>query len=436
MGTTYNFIDESERLFLEESTFVATNVDDLWSSNGTISTDPTEYLDSDFGSLKLIPSSVDNYVKFNYHSSVLNIPSQYAITTDVDGNDYIEAFMWVKSTKNCTLYLQIVLTEVSFDSSTSSFEFIDPFSRVTGSEGSHIVNIGGTDAPTWHLIRAVPVAVPATGRWSIGVNFRVVFSTLTNAYLNIARPTAHTSQRFLLGDFFSSTVGNLPEIFLESDFANYSTNSPTYPFSRFVDVITTTAGDIYDQTISFEYLDSSEGGSTNNLFTLSRLVDPRVCDSAYLYWLSQFRGRPILITYQPSTEGIGWSVFTLNSSLLSGLDPITGLPVGIDVLGSNATNLGGLPAGIEAFARWQVEKGYYGHNAGTIQAMVSAIQRNLTGDETVTYTLSTNTIAFTTKQSETFGTVVGDIGSSNSVIMSLIEPARPLGMIVTHTMTA
>jgi hypothetical protein len=103
MGTTYNFIDESERLFLEESTFVATNVDDLWSSNGTISTDPTEYLDSDFGSLKLIPSSVDNYVKFNYHSSVLNIPSQYAITTDVDGNDYIEAFMWVKSTKNCTL---------------------------------------------------------------------------------------------------------------------------------------------------------------------------------------------------------------------------------------------------------------------------------------------------------------------------------------------
>jgi hypothetical protein len=436
MGTTFNFIDESERLFLEQSTFVATNIDDLWSSNGTIATDATEYLDADFGSLKLTPSSVDNYVRFNYHSSVVSVPSQYAITTDADGNDFIEAFMWVKSTKNCTLYLQIELTEVSFDSATSSFEFIDPFSRVTGAEGSHTVDIGGTDTPIWQLIRAVPVAVPSTGRWSIGLNFRVVFETLTGAFLNIARPSAYQSQRFLLGDFLNNTAAYLPEVFIEADTANFSTNNPTYPLMRFLDVITTTASEVYDQAVSFEYLDASEGGSSSNLFTLSRLVDPRVCDSSYLSWLAQFRGRPVLITYQPSTEGIGWSVFTLNSSLLSGLDPITNLPVGIDVLGSDATNLGGLPAGVEAFARWQVETGYYGHNAGTVSAMVNAIQRNLTGDQTVNYTLSTNTIAFTTKQSETFGSVVGDVGTSNSVVMSLIEPARPLGMLVTHTMTA
>jgi hypothetical protein len=326
------------------------------------------------------------------------------------------------------LYLQTVLTKVSPDSVTSVFEFVDPFDRVTGNEGSHTVFIGGSDVPSWHLIRSVPVAIPETGRWSIGVNFRVVFSTLTDAYLNIARPTAQTSQRFLLGDFFTSVMGNLPEIFLESDFANYSTNEPTYPLSRFVDAITTTAGDLYDQTISFEYLDASEGGSNSNLFTLSRLVDPRVCDSSYLFWLAQFRGRPILITYQPSTEGVGWSVFLLDrpSSLLDGNS----------VLGNDATNLGGLPAGIDSFARWQVETGYYGHNAGTVEAMVSAVGRSLTGDRTVNYTLSTNTIAFTTKQSETFGTVVGDIGSSTPAVLSLVEPARPLGMIVTHTLTA
>ena len=429
MGETsqaQNYIDESERLFLEQSIFVSTNVDDLWSSDGTITTDPTIYLDSDYGSLKLTPSSVGNYVRFNYHSSVGSTPSQYAITTDVDGNDYIEAFMWVKSTKNCTLYLQTVLTEVEFDENLSSFAFVDPFSRVTGNEGSLSVDIGGTDVPTWQLVRAVPVAIPDTGRWSIGVNFRVVFSTLTDAYLNIARPTAHTSRRFLLGDFFTSVMSNLPEIFLETDLANYSTNDPTYPLSRFVDVITTTAGDIYDKTISFEYLDASEGGSYDNLFTSSRLIDPRVCDGEYLFWLSQFRGRPILITYQPSTEGIGWNVFTLNSSLLDSND----------VIGNDATSLGGLPAGIDSFARWQVETGYYGHNAGTIQSMVSAAQRNLTGAKTVTYTLSANTLAFTTKQAETFGSVVGDIGFSNSVILSLIEPARPLGMLVTHTLTA
>jgi hypothetical protein len=500
MGTAYNFIDESERIFLEQGAFVANNLDDLWSSNGTIATDPTIYLDSDFGSLKLTPSSSENYVRFNYHSSVVivnavltsnvvtltsqydhgfsvgdsvavsgmannayngtftitvvpttttfsyartngniatavttvgavfPVPSQYAITTDVDGSDYVESFMWVRATKNCTLYLQTVLTKVSPDSVTSVFKFVDPFDRVTGNEGSHTVFIGGSDVPTWHLIRSVPVAIPETGRWSIGVNFRVVFSTLTDAYLNIARPTAQTSQRFLLGDFFTSVMGNLPEIFLESDFANYSTNEPTYPLSRFVDAITTTAGDLYDQTISFEYLDASEGGSNSNLFTLSRLIDPRVCDSSYLFWLAQFRGRPILITYQPSTEGVGWSVFLLDrpSSLLDGNS----------VLGNDATNLGGLPAGIDSFARWQVETGYYGHNAGTVEAMVSAVGRSLTGDRTVNYTLSTNTIAFTTKQSETFGTVVGDIGSSTPAVLSLVEPARPLGMLVTHTLTA
>ena len=357
----------------------------------------------------------------------------------MDGNDYVEAFMWVRSTKNCTLYLQIVLTQVVFDPTnpvTSSFEFVSPFERVTGSEGSHTVDIGGTDVPTWQIIRAIPVAVPGTGRWSVGLNFRVVFDTLDGAYLNIARPSAYQSRRFLLGDFLNNTATYLPAIFLEADSANYSTNSPTFPLSRFLDVITTTAGDVYDQAISFEYLDASEGGSHSNLFTLSRLIDPRVCDTSYLFWLAQFRGRPILITYQPSTEGVGWVVFTLGSSVLSGLDPITNLPVGNDVLGSGATNLGGLPEGVESFARWQVETGYYGHNAGTIQAMVSAITRNLTGDQTVNYTLSTNTIAFTTKQSETFGTVVGDIGQSNSVVLNLIEPARPLGMLVTHTMTA
>jgi hypothetical protein len=116
MGTTFNYIDETERIFLEQTTFVATSIDDLWSSDGTIVTDPTEYLDADFGSLKLIPSSLENYVKFNNHSSVLDVPSQYAVTTDVDGNDFIESFMWVRATKNCTLYLQTVLTEVEFDS--------------------------------------------------------------------------------------------------------------------------------------------------------------------------------------------------------------------------------------------------------------------------------------------------------------------------------
>ena len=112
------------------------------------------------------------------------------------------------------------------------------------------------------------------------------------------------------------------------------------------------------------------------------------------------------------------------------------MPVGTHVLGTGAANTGALPEGIEAYARWQVETGYYGHNAGTIDAMVSAAQRALTGTKTVNYTVTQNQIAFTTSQAETYGTVVGDIGTSNPFVLSLIEPAKPLGMLITHTLAA
>lgn len=425
MGIIYNHIDETERTFLESSTF-SVSITDLWTSDGNLSVDAVNYQDSDYGSLKLSPTALENFVYYNNHALTSDTPSQFALTLSEDAGDFVESFMWVKPTKNCTIYLKTILSEVEFDENSSTFSFIDPFNQVVGDEGSFVVALGGADEPRWQLLRSVPVQVPENGRWSIQLQFRVIFSTLTDAYLNISRPTAHQSKRIFSNTFLSQSFEYIPEIFLESDLADFTTNEPTYPLARFFDAITSSSDDIYDQIISFEYLDRSEGGDPTNLATLSRFIDPRVCDSSYLSWIAQFRGRPILVTYQPSTEGVGWEIFTLNSSLLDG----------DDVLGSDATNLGGLPAGIDAFARWQVETGYYGHNAGTLQSMVSAIQRNLTGDKVVGYSISLNQIDFTTSQAETFGTLPESVGSSNAVILSLLEPARPLGMIVTHTLTA
>ena len=434
MGVIKNYIDDSEKTFLETTVFAA-GIDDLWTSNGTLSLDTTTYLDAEYGSLKLIPSASENFLKYNYYSTTASVPSQYAITLTEDGNDFIESYVWVRATKNCSVFLKTVLSEVVLDATTAEFEFVNPFEQVIGTEGAISVLIGGTDEPKWQLLRAVGVEVPNDGRWSIQLHMRVVFDDLTGASINIARPTAHQGFRVFDNSFLKDALQYIPQIFLENDFGNYQTNEVTFPLTRFLDVTTTTLDDITDLIADFSYVDISEGRDESNPFTLSGLVDPIVCDSRFLYWLAQFRGRPILITYQPSTEGIGWSVFTLNSSLLSGLDPITGLPVGVDVLGGDATNFGGLPAGVEAFARWQVETGYYGHNAGTVNAMREAIKRNLTGTKTVNYTLSTNQINFTTAQSETSGTVIGNVGTSNALIVALIEPARPLGMLVTHTMT-
>lgn len=425
MGVIFNYLDETERTFLEPEVF-AEGIDDLWTSDGTLSLDAVNYQDAEYGSLKLVPSSSENYVRFNVYPTTASTPSQYALTLPIDNEDHIESFAWVKPSKNCTIFFKTILSEVSFDEDTSSFSFVSPFNQVVGSEGTLVVALGATDTPKWQLIRSVPVQIPETGRWAIQLQLRVIFANTTNASINISRPTAHASLRLFSNDFLAGVLEFLPEIFLESDTANYSKDEPTFPMSRFIDVMTAEANNVLAKSRSFEYLDRSEGGDPSILGTLSTFVNPKVCDSAYLTYLAQFRGRPILVTYQPSTEGIAWEIFTLNDSLLNSGD----------VLGNDAINLGGLPAGLDSFARWQVETGYYGHNAGTVDAMVAAIQRNLTGAKVVNYTMTQNSIAFTTSQAETFGSVPEDVGTSNSIILTLIEPARPLGMLVTHTLTA
>ena len=65
MGVIYNYIDETERIFLESGAF-ASSVSDYWISDGTIGVDPVIFQDSDFGSLKLTPSTSEHYIKYNY----------------------------------------------------------------------------------------------------------------------------------------------------------------------------------------------------------------------------------------------------------------------------------------------------------------------------------------------------------------------------------
>jgi hypothetical protein len=435
MGITNNYIPKEESTFLEASVFAA-GVDDLWTSNGTISLDTETYLDAEYGSLKLVPSANENYVRYNYYATTASTPSQYSITASFDSDDFIESFMWVRPNKNCSIFLKTILSKVTFDSNTGVYSFVNPFNQVVGLEASESVIIGGTDEAKWKLIRSIPVRVPSSGIYSIQLQMRIVFDNYASASANIARPSAYSSLRFLDNLFLQGATQYVPEVFFESDFADYSTNEPTLPLTRFLDVLTTTAGDINVTANQFEYLDKASGGDPTDLTTLSQFVDPQVCDSNYLSYLAQYRGRPLLVTYQPSTEGLGWEVFTLNSSLLTGLDPATGLPVGTHVLGTGAANTGALPEGVEAYARWQVQTGYYGHNAGTVDAMVSAAQRALTGDKIVNYTITQNQIAFTTSQAETYATVVGDVGTSSPFVLALIEPAKPLGMLITHTLTA
>jgi hypothetical protein len=194
MGVTFNYIDQSERIFLENSYFQS-SLSTLWTSDGTLSADPVVYQDSDFGSLYLTPSALENYVKYNYWATpATDIPSQYAISRAIDQEDFVEAFTWVRPSVNCTIYVKTVLTKVTFDLTSQQYELsTDPADVITGVEGEHVISLGVLDSERWHLLRAVPLRLPDTGNYSISVQMRVVFSTTTNAHLNISRPTVITS---------------------------------------------------------------------------------------------------------------------------------------------------------------------------------------------------------------------------------------------------
>jgi len=58
----------------------------------------------------------------------------------------------------------------------------------------------------------------------------------------------------------------------------------------------------------------------------------------------------------------------------------------------------------------------------------------LTGSKTVTYNIDPtgNEIKFYTNKTETFNGDLFSIGDSSPFILAVLEPARPLGLIVTH----
>lgn len=92
--------------------------------------------------------------------------------------------------------------------------------------------------------------------------------------------------------------------------------------------------------------------------------------------------------------------------------------------------------GLEDYLRWQVKYAYNGINAGTRQALVDSVSRELTGDKVVTVTYryldDPWQVLVRTKTSETPG---GSTGSSSLVIENYIRKVKPAGYKVIHECT-
>lgn len=428
-GYIRNYIDESERRF-SESVYLSA-LGGLWSSDQTLNSDPTVYLDSEFGSLLAEGASEVN-VYFNiWGDPSTDVPSQFSVTDFDDADDGIESFVWVRPTKDCTIYVKSIITKVSYDAVAGQYLLsTDPADVTEGDFGSLRVRYGSDDAVKWFLIRANRLAIPsspASQRYSIGMRIRIVYDSEVGV-ANVTRPAITMLNDLFLNNFSREMVGLIPEVFLAQDFIELD-NTVSFPLARLMDVSFASAGAVEDKYESSQYLDSESNFDPNDSNTYSTLISAETAETLEtLQWLSHFRGRELLVTYEPSTNGEEWTEFVLDESELDSTH----------VLASSAISSSGFSGGTDGYFRWQVETGFYGHNAGTITAMISAIQLLLSETKTVSYTTGTNQITFQTKIDETFasdslGLIIGD---ENPYILQVIEPARPLGMVVNHELVA
>ena len=429
--TVRNFIDPSERIFKETTVFAAYS--DLWRSTGvTIEPSTTVYQDAEFGSLKVYDSASGSVFFNDWETPSTDIPSQYAISGINDLNDEIVSFVWVRATENCTIRMRNIRTRVTYNATTQNYMLsTNPSDRVVGEWGILNVLIGDNDSEVWKLMRARMLAIPNDGtnpRYAFGFELEINFdSTVGQVY--VSRPTITALLDVTENSFMLGSIGIVPDVFLGQDFVDPTTNSVQLPLIRLLDAMTHRAGEIQNAIYSYEYKNSSTGFDPNILETNSYLITPDLIDRLdQLKWLAQFRGRELLVTYEPSTEGEEWQDFVLNTSLLNGSS----------VLAVSAISVGGISGGVEAFFRWQVQTGYYGHNAGTTTAMIEAVKLLLGGTKTVTYTVGTNEITFYTKIGETLNsdTLGLSIGDPNPLVLAILEPTRPLGLIINHELVA
>ena len=172
---------------------------------------------------------------------------------------------------------------------------------------------------------------------------------------------------------------------------------PNYPFAKLFDVLTR-AGDYSTVLYRRFYTYLNYQLSTKNReasFRYSQLIDPVYVDSDYQNWLSYFNGTKLYksITASNSAEVVG-----------DADESIT----------------------------WQLTDGYFGRNAGTVEAIKECTKQVLTGGKVV-YVFSGGSffqINVYTLLSQTPGVV--SAGDTSPQVQAIIEKTKPMGFVLNH----
>ena len=210
---------------------------------------------------------------------------------------------------------------------------------------------------------------------------------------------------FYKNSFVRSARNYIPDIYWQLDFEQ---SDPQYPMFKLLDALTNTSNDVmqlFSNWFDHELTELAPGLTGTETWTQSALTSPARATDANMGWLSQFTGSEL-------------------KSNITGTDQPAG----------TVRDFYTTAAEIEAFLKWQLENSYYGRAAGTREAMVSAVQRVLSGNKNVAiiphFGAHAWKIQIQTLRSETQDFDASTYSSDD--ILDVVADASPMGYEIFH----
>lgn len=360
---------------------------------------------------------------------------QIELTGGTSNSIYIDALTGdesFKDTQACFVFAIKIpsggVVSVSFedDSIVSAAEVIN--FAISGATPS--VNAQGVASPQWSIIRAISSTFTSN---SPSLIITITIAKNENEAIYFTSPVLVPQLEFISNNtaLRENLLPMLPDFMLEDDF---TTVEPIdMPLARFMDVATSGIDNVVKETLNMAYLDILLGRDESNNDTLSTWVDTQVADFEHLIWLCKFVGtKPV--TRFASSQDVATDPFLLDASTLNSADTLRL---------TSYSNLN--PPTLDEEAQrnllvWQVSTRNFGFNAGTDNAIKEAAKLMLIETKTVslTYNYVTNPfqIQINTAWYETLGADVSQIGQSSTILLEAVQRAKPIGVVLTHVMTA
>ncbi len=318
--------------------------------------------------------------------------------------------------------VDVSITDSSTLSIAATYSFI-----INASSPS--INAEGVASPQWSIVRVITDVFDSP---TPSVQISIGISKNQSETVYFSSPVFVPQMEFAIENTALGKVAALlPQFMLEDDFS--ITEPIDMPLMRFIDVCTVGLDSVINKTLDMSYLDAQDGKDEQFINTLSTLVNPRAAQIPDLIWLAKFVGTKPVTRFTSSLEE-ETEAFVLNSSELNGEDtlrltsysslnpPVFDLEVQRDLLD------------------WQVSTGSFGFNAGTTSAIEDSVKLMLIGNKTVNldydYSTSPFEIEIQTPWYETIGADETKIGESSILVLEAVQRAKPIGVLLTHVMTA